>query len=61
MMDADDLRAYDQRTASEQKAARLYPHSLQLQVEWLRAVAVVRVTQRGWLLDKPLKRDCNGK
>lgn len=40
--------------ADEQAAAKLYPHSEYLQREWLRAVAVVRQTSRGWQLDNPL-------
>lgn len=40
----------------EQRAARLWPDSPALQAEWLRAVAVVRSTRRGWRLDNPLGR-----
>jgi hypothetical protein len=38
------------------RAARLFPESEYLQREWRRAVAVVRRTSRGWLLDKPIAR-----
>ncbi|MCZ2133827.1 MAG: hypothetical protein LC098_00105 [Burkholderiales bacterium] len=37
-------------------AARLWPESAELQRRWLRAVAVVRATRRGWLLDQPTPR-----
>ena len=37
-----------------------YPDSEINQAEWLRAVAVVRKTRIGWLLDRPLtKGQCN--
>ena len=42
--------------ALQQRAARLWPDSPALQAEWLRAVAVVRSTRRGWPLDRPLGR-----
>jgi len=38
------------------RAALLYPDSTYLQAEWQRAVAVVRATSGGWLLDKPQRR-----
>jgi hypothetical protein len=38
------------------RAVRLYPDSPYLQREWLRAVAVVRSTSRGWHLDQPVER-----
>lgn len=38
------------------RAERLYPDSLYLQAEWMRAIAVVRATRRGWLLDRPTPR-----
>lgn len=37
-------------------AARLYPDSQYLQREWLRAVALVRSTARGWILDRKVVR-----
>lgn len=37
-----------------QRAKRLWPDSPTHQREWLRAVAVVRRTRRGWLLDQPV-------
>lgn len=40
----------------QELAARLYPESAYLQAEWVRAVAVVRATSRGWLLDKPVQK-----
>lgn len=33
------------------QAIRLYPGNVYLQREWMRAVEVVRATERGWLLD----------
>lgn len=42
--------------ALQERAARLWPDSQPLQVEWLRAVALVRSTRRGWRLDNPLGR-----
>ncbi len=39
-----------------ERAARAYPRSEALQREWLRAVAVVRSTRRGWLLDQPVRQ-----
>lgn len=38
------------------RAELLYPASHYLQTEWMRAIAVVRATRRGWLLDKPQPR-----
>lgn len=38
------------------QAARLWPDSADLQRRWLRAVAVVRSTRRGWLLDGKVTR-----
>jgi hypothetical protein len=38
------------------RAARLWPDNPDLQLRWLRAVAVVRKTRRGWLLDRPQAR-----
>ena len=42
--------------ANEETAAKLYPHSEYLQREWLRAVAVVRATTRGWVRDHMVPR-----
>jgi hypothetical protein len=39
-----------------QRARRLWPDSERNQIEWLRAVRVVRATARGWLLDSPVQR-----
>lgn len=38
------------------RAARLWPESPALQREWLRAISVVRSTQRGWLLERIVER-----
>lgn len=38
------------------RAARLWPESPRNQAEWLRAVAVVRKTSGGWLLDRKVER-----
>jgi hypothetical protein len=38
------------------RAARLFPESEYLQREWRRAVAVVRKTRRGYLLDRPVPK-----
>lgn len=38
------------------RAVELYPDSDYLQNQWLRAVAIVRATARGWLLDAPVVR-----
>lgn len=38
------------------RAARLYPDAPYLQREWLRAIAVVRATSAGWLLDRAVPR-----
>lgn len=37
-------------------AARLWPHSESLRREWLRAVALVRGTRGGWLLERRQER-----
>jgi hypothetical protein len=37
-------------------AIRLWPGDEYLQSEWLRAIAVVRATKRGWILDPILQR-----
>lgn len=42
-------------TRDGERAARLWPQSPALQHEWLRAVAVVRSTSRGWLLERPVR------
>jgi hypothetical protein len=49
----------EQRAAHDalaQRAARLWPDRLDFaernRTEWLRAVAVVRATARGWMLDR---------
>lgn len=45
-----------QRDELQQRAARLWPDSDYLQREWLRAIAVVRRSSSGWLLDKQVRR-----
>ena len=40
----------------QQRAARLWPDSPRNQREWLRAVAVVRRTSQGWLLERRITR-----
>ena len=44
-----------QQPQQQDKAALLFPESPYLQREWRRAVAVVRKTARGWILDAPNK------
>lgn len=43
--------AATRRDAMSDRAARLWPDSPRNAREWLRAVAVVRSTRSGWLLD----------
>lgn len=45
-----------QRDPLAERAARLYPHSTDLQRRWMRAVQIVRNTRRGWLLERPVRR-----
>lgn len=45
------------QTALQYRAARLWPDSEVNQQKWLRAVALVRSTSRGWLLDCPKRKD----
>lgn len=49
-------RAVPPQRDTSGRAALLYPDSAYLQAEWQRAVAVVRATSRGWLLDKPQRK-----
>lgn len=39
------------------RSARLWPDSPYLQAEWLRAVKTVRATTRGWLLERPVRKE----
>jgi len=39
----------------EARAARLWPNNEYLQREWLRAVQLVRATNRGWVAESHLK------
>ena len=58
--DAASLKAYEDRAAAQQQAARLFPRDYRAQAEWLRAMAVVRGTTRGYVFDRPLFREtCN--
>lgn len=41
--------------ALAERAQRLYPDKPALQAAWLRAIALVRSTSRGWLLDQPVQ------
>lgn len=50
------VRGPQPRDHLAERAAALWPQSPELQRRWLRAVAVVRSTRRGWLLDKPQGR-----
>jgi hypothetical protein len=43
-------------SAIERRAQWLFPDNEYMQREWLRAVAVVRSTKRGWLLDHPAEK-----
>ena len=43
-------------TRDGERATRLWPDSPALQHEWLRAVAVVRSTRNGWLLERRQER-----
>lgn len=45
-----------QRDPLAERAAALWPHSTDLQRCWMRAVQIVRNTQRGWLLERPVRR-----
>lgn len=47
-------------TDLEAMAARLWPWDAGLRARWLNAVALVRRTDRGWLLDKPVQRRQEG-
>lgn len=46
----DDL---DEQERLEAQAWRLWPDNAYLREEWMRAIAIVRQTRRGWLLDLP--------
>lgn len=39
-----------------ERAAALWPESIDIQRRWMRAVQVVRNTRRGWLLERPVRR-----
>ena len=50
---------YCEQASSREPAERakdLFPDSDYLQQEWQRALALVRSTERGWILDKPAQR-----
>jgi len=38
------------------QAARLWPDQPELQRRWMRAVDIVRATNRGWLLERTVRR-----
>ena len=42
--------------AIAERAARNYPDSPALQQAYINAVALVRSTKRGWLLDRPITK-----
>lgn len=52
------MRLISQPSVDElsQRASRLWPDDQRNAREWLRAVAVVRSTDRGWLLDCSVRR-----
>lgn len=45
-----------QWAADCERAERLWPNDKRNQIAWLNAMAVVRKTQRGWLLDTHIPR-----
>lgn len=49
-------RPYPRPDGLCERAAVLYPGDAFLQDEWRRAVATVRLTKKGWLLDRPTER-----
>lgn len=49
-------QAVPRHDALAQTAERLYPGNVYLQDEWRRAVAVVRSTRSGWLMDQKVAR-----
>lgn len=53
------VRGPQPRDPMAERAAALWPHSTELQRRWLRAVAMVRRTLRGWLLDHHQPRNQN--
>lgn len=57
MFEVDDITETRQECEGLiERARRLYPASPYLQREWLRAVLMVRMTYRGWLLDGRIPR-----
>ena len=44
------------RESLAQQAARLWPGDPAMQLRWLRGVALVRSTRRGWILDARVTR-----
>lgn len=50
------VAAAPRRDTLADRAARLWPDNPRNAREWLRAVAVVRRTRSGWLLDQPQPR-----
>ena len=45
------------QAALAQRAARNFPESAPIQAAWLRAIAIVRASKRGWVLDSPITLD----
>jgi hypothetical protein len=39
------------------RAARLFPDAPALQRKWIAAVAVVRGTKTGWVMDRPVPKE----
>lgn len=50
------MNTIKQDAGLERMAARFFPESDYLRREWLRAVAVVRSTQKGWVCDRKVPR-----
>lgn len=50
------VRGPQPRDHLAERAAALWPESIDLQRRWMRAVQVVRNTRRGWLLERSVRR-----
>lgn len=53
---ADGLTPQPDHEALLEKAERLWPDSISNRKRWYKAVAMVRTTRNGWLLDKAVGR-----
>lgn len=42
--------------ALREHAMQLYPHSLEMQAKWVRAVKILRETKEGWCLERELDK-----